>query len=46
MQQFSRKEFCLPRKTDSNNPLDWLEMAAADLEGVQALVERELSYHL
>lgn len=36
----------MPRKTDSNNPSDWLALAEADLEGLRALVERELSYHL
>jgi HEPN domain-containing protein len=36
----------LPRKTDSNNPADWLALAESDLEGVQALTESELSYHL
>jgi HEPN domain-containing protein len=41
-----RKEFCLPRKTDSNNPADWLALAESDLEGVRLLTARELSYHL
>ena len=36
----------MPRKTDSNNPADWLALAESDLEGVRALTERELSYHL
>lgn len=36
----------MPRKTDSNNPADWLALAESDLEGVRALAERELSYHL
>jgi HEPN domain-containing protein len=36
----------LPRKTDSNNPADWIALAGSDLEGVRALTERELSYHL
>jgi len=36
----------LPRKTDSNSPGDWLAMAESDLEGVRALVDKELSYHL
>jgi HEPN domain-containing protein len=42
----SGKGCCLPRKTDSNNPGDWLAMAESDLQGVRALTERELSYHL
>ena len=36
----------MPRKTDSNNPADWISLAESDLEGVGALAERELSYHL
>jgi HEPN domain-containing protein len=36
----------LPRKTDSNNPADWLALAESDLEGVRVLAERALSYHL
>lgn len=36
----------MPRKTDSNNPADWIALAESDLEGVRALAERELSYHL
>jgi HEPN domain-containing protein len=36
----------LPRKTDSNNPADWIALAESDLEGVRLLAERELSYHL
>ncbi len=34
------------RKTDSNNPDDWLYLAASDLEGVRELAVRELAYHL
>ena len=34
----------LPRKTDSNNPADWLWISESDLEGLRALAERELSY--
>jgi hypothetical protein len=33
----------LPRKTDSNNPADWLWISASDLEGVRELAGRELS---
>ena len=36
----------MPRKTDSNNPADWLALAESDLEGVHALTERQVSYHL
>ena len=36
----------MPRKTDSNNPADWLALAESDLDGVRALTERELSYPL
>lgn len=34
----------LPRKTDSNNPADWLWISASDLEGIRVLAERELSH--
>ena len=34
----------MPRKTDSNNPADWLYIAESDLEGVRLLAERELSF--
>jgi len=34
----------LPRKTDSNNPADWLRLAEADLAGLRALAVRELAY--
>jgi HEPN domain-containing protein len=36
----------LPRKTDSNNPADWLFLAESDLEGIRSLVERKLACHL
>jgi len=36
----------LPRKTDSNNPADWLLIAELELEGVTELTEREVSYIL
>lgn len=36
----------MPRKTDSNNPADWLFIAESDLEGVRLLAEREISYAL
>jgi HEPN domain-containing protein len=34
----------LPRKTDSNNPADWLYIAGKDLEGVRDLASRELAH--
>ena len=34
------------RKTDSNNPTDWLYLAESDLEGIRDLAARELAYHL
>ena len=34
----------MPRKTDSNNPADWLHIAECDLEGLRALVQQELAY--
>jgi len=36
----------LPRKTDSNNPADWLWIASSDLEGIRELAARELSHPL
>jgi len=36
----------LLRKTDSNNPADWISFAESDLEGVALLAERGLSYEL
>ena len=34
----------MPRKTDSNNPADWLLLAESDLEGVCSLAQQELAY--
>ena len=34
----------MPRKTDANNPADWLWIAAIDLELLKHATERELSY--
>ena len=34
----------MPRRTDSNNPSDWLYFAAANLEGLQELARRELAH--
>jgi HEPN domain-containing protein len=36
----------LLRKTDSNNPGDWLYLAESDLEGIRELATRKLAYHL
>jgi HEPN domain-containing protein len=36
----------LPRKTDSNNPGDWLTIAESELEALQVLAEREISYDM
>jgi HEPN domain-containing protein len=33
----------LPRKTDSNNPADWIFFAESDLEGIRLLVNSEVS---
>ena len=34
----------MPRKTDSNNPADWLFIAASDPEGIRTCTEREVAY--
>src|SRR5205823_5026005 len=34
----------LPRKTDSNNPADWLFIAESELEGLRRLAADELAY--
>lgn len=36
----------MPRKTDSNNPADWLFFAREDVEAIRLLAEREISYHV
>ena len=36
----------MPRKTDADNPADWLWISASDLEGIRLLAEREVSYVL
>jgi HEPN domain-containing protein len=36
----------LPRKTDSNNPEDWIYLAESDLEGLVVLAEKEVAYAL
>lgn len=38
------RDDCLPRKTDSNNPADWLWFAASDLEMIRHAAEHELSF--
>jgi hypothetical protein len=38
-----RRESCLPRKTDSNNPADWIALAESELEGVRHLAQHQLS---
>lgn len=32
------------RKTDSNNPADWLHIAEGDLEGLRELAKQEIAY--
>ena len=34
----------MPRKTDSNNPADWLWIAALDMELIRLAAERELGH--
>jgi hypothetical protein len=34
----------LPRKTDSNNQGDWIFFAESEIQGLETLAERELSY--
>lgn len=34
----------MPRKTDSNNPADWLWIAQSDLEGLRHLANAEIAY--
>ena len=36
----------MPRKTDSNNPADWLFLAASDLEGVRELTRQGMAHSL
>ena len=36
----------MPRKTDSNNPADWLAIAASELEALDLLAEREIGYNM
>lgn len=34
----------MPRKTDSNNPADWIFLAESDVEAIQVLAVREVGY--
>lgn len=36
----------MPRKTDSNNPADWLLFALTDLEGLRRLTADEIAYSM
>jgi len=36
----------LPRKTDSNNPADWLYLATGDLAGIRVLAEKEIAFEM
>lgn len=36
----------MPRKTDSHNPKDWLDIADSDLEGLQSLAQQELAFSM
>ena len=35
----------MPRKTDANNPADWLWISEQDLQGLRLIAEREVSFH-
>ena len=36
----------MPRKTDSNNPADWLAIAESEVEALDVLTEREIGYDM
>lgn len=36
----------MPRKTDANNPADWVLISQSDLEGLRQLAQAELSYSM
>lgn len=36
----------MPRKTDSNNPADWLFLCHQDLEALEEMARKEIGYHL
>jgi HEPN domain-containing protein len=40
------KGCCLPRKTDSNNPADWLYLSERDLAAIRQLSVNEVGYEL
>src|SRR5260370_531975 len=40
----SERGFFLPRKTDANNPADWVWMAAADLEMVRSAAAQQAGF--
>ena len=35
----------MPRKTDANNPADWLWIAESDLEGLRVIAAQEVAFH-
>ena len=41
----SRKEYCLPRKTEANNPADWLWIAESELEWLRLAAKQQVAYH-
>lgn len=36
----------MPRKTDSNNPADWLYLSESDLAGLRFLADKEAGYEM
>ena len=36
----------MPRRTDSNNPADWLTIAESELEALHVLARQEISYDM
>ena len=36
----------MPRRTDSNNPADWLYLSGQDLAGIRKLTESEVGYEM
>ena len=40
----SERGFCLPRKTDANNPADWIWLAEADLAMIRLAAEQEVGF--
>jgi len=35
----------LPRRTDANNPADWLWIAESDLEGLRLVAAQAVAFH-